>query len=151
MWSISCRFAAVGGTEEEIRKRLQAKRQCFLKAVMTVWSATTEASWNGGAWDLQNHRTAKTVPLVSVVYWLMVSNILYIPSPGWILESECISEYPLPQVYYLSSKNSSNYRSWLKIAPRNTSSFLCCRTKNKAKQPRKRQIMPPLRICDCWP
>lgn len=27
---------------EEIRKRLQDKRQCFLKAVMTVWSATTE-------------------------------------------------------------------------------------------------------------
>ena len=39
-----CRFAAVGGTEEEVRKRLQDKRQDFLKAVMTVWSATTEAS-----------------------------------------------------------------------------------------------------------
>lgn len=34
-----CLFAQ----EDEVRKRIQDKQQHWLKAVMTVWSATTEA------------------------------------------------------------------------------------------------------------
>ena len=36
-------FCCLFAQEDEVRKRIQDKQQHWLKAVMTVWSATTEA------------------------------------------------------------------------------------------------------------